>query len=193
MSEDASFLDLMRRVRAGDQQASAELVRRYEPAIRVAVRVRLNDSHLRRTFDSMDICQSVLGRFFVRAALGQFELESPDQLLKLLVTMARNRLTNYALREQAARRDCRRTEPVPAGKGELADPGPSPSEVVADRELVQAFRSRLSEKERQIAEHRALGKSWKDIAATAGGSPDALRMHFGRAVDRVAQEMGLED
>ena len=39
--EEMSFLDLVRRVRAGDQQASAELVRRYEPAIRIAVHGRL--------------------------------------------------------------------------------------------------------------------------------------------------------
>ena len=70
MSEDMSFVDLMRRVRAGDEQASAELVRRYEPAIRVAIHVRLNDSGLRRLLDSMDICQSVLGNFFARAASG---------------------------------------------------------------------------------------------------------------------------
>src|SRR5206468_2113644 len=58
MAEDASFADLIRRVRQRDEQAAAELVRRYEPAIRVAVRVRLTDPRLRRVVDSMDICQS---------------------------------------------------------------------------------------------------------------------------------------
>jgi len=192
MSEDTAFVDLIRRVRVGDEQASAELVRRYEPAIRIAVRVRLNDPGLRRLFDSMDICQSVLGSFFVRAALGQFELETPDELLKLLVTMARNRLTNHALQEQAARRDYRRTESVPPDSREVADPGPSPSEVVAGKELLQAFRGRLSEEEKQLAEHRALGRSWKEIAAELGGSPDSLRMQLSRAVERVAQEMRLD-
>ena len=87
MSEDTAFVDLIRRVRVGDEQASAELVLRYEPAIRIAVRVRLNDPRLRRLFDSMDICQSVLGGFFV-ARPGAIRLDTPDQLLKLLVTMA---------------------------------------------------------------------------------------------------------
>src|SRR5262245_23610315 len=54
-----SFDELMRRVRAGDEQAAADLVRRYEPAIRRAVRVRLRDPQLRRLLDSIDICQSV--------------------------------------------------------------------------------------------------------------------------------------
>ena len=51
MSLDESFRDLICRVRAGDEQAAYELVRRYEPAIRVAVRVRLSDPGLRRVLD----------------------------------------------------------------------------------------------------------------------------------------------
>ena len=56
------------------------------------LRVRLVDTRLNRLLDSMDICQSVLASFFVRAALGQYELETPEQLLKLLATMTRNKL-----------------------------------------------------------------------------------------------------
>ena len=48
-------------VRAGDEQAVAELVRRYEPYLRQGVRVRLNDPCLRRVFDSLDACQLVVG------------------------------------------------------------------------------------------------------------------------------------
>ena len=32
----------------------------------------------------MDICQSVMASFFVRAALGQYQLNTPEQLLNLL-------------------------------------------------------------------------------------------------------------
>src|SRR5437868_13055213 len=104
MAEDVSFTDLVRRVRGGDGAAAAELVRRYEPALRAAIRVRLTDPHLRRVLDSTDVCQSVLANFFVRAAAGQFDLDRPEQLLGLLATMARNKVTNLALRERAARR-----------------------------------------------------------------------------------------
>ena len=83
MPEDASFASLIGRVRAGDAAAAAELVRLYEPTIRVIVRRRLTDTAARRLLDSTDICQSVLANFFVRAAAGQFELDTPDQLLRL--------------------------------------------------------------------------------------------------------------
>jgi RNA polymerase sigma factor (sigma-70 family) len=191
MPEELSFLDLVRLVRAGDEAASTELVRRYEPAIRIAVHGRLTDPGLRRLMDSTDICQSVLGNFFVRATAGEFELDKPEQLIKLLATMARNRLTDHALRQQAARRDHRRNEPG-RNDEELVDRGPSPSEVVSGKELVQAFRSKLSPAERHLAEQRALGRSWDEIAKEHGGSPDALRVQLGRAVDRVSRELRLE-
>ena len=95
-SEPEAFPVLIERVRAGDAEAAAELVRRYEPMVRRAARVRLVDPRLGRVLDSMDICQSVMASFFLRAALGQYELNSPDQLLKLLATMARNKLANQA-------------------------------------------------------------------------------------------------
>jgi RNA polymerase sigma-70 factor (ECF subfamily) len=89
MPEQPSFADLMQRVRAGEGGAAAELVRQYEPVIRRVVRFRLTP-RLRRLCDSMDICQAVLGKFFVQAALGRFELNSPDDLVRLLSTMTRD-------------------------------------------------------------------------------------------------------
>src|SRR5271155_5717236 len=124
MSDDLSFRDLIGRVRQGDEQAAAELVRKYEPAIRRAVRFRLTDTRLRRTCDSMDVCQSVLLSFFVRAASGQYDLDSPEQLLRLLTTMARNKLLNQARQQQAARRDNRLVNEVSTGELVSQTPGP---------------------------------------------------------------------
>src|SRR5438105_15958101 len=59
MSEAQAFRDLIQRVRGGDEDAATEIVQRYEATIRMAIRVRLDQSDLRRLLDSMDICQSV--------------------------------------------------------------------------------------------------------------------------------------
>lgn len=194
MQPESSFADLIRRVRAGDAAAAAELVREYEPAIRRAVRLRLTDARLRTALDSMDVCQSVLANFFVRATAGQFELDEPGQLLRLLARMARNRLLDHARREQAGRRDRRRARPgdseVFAG---VADRGESPSQLVAGRELLDAFRQQLSDQERYLADQRARGREWADIAAEVGGSPEALRKQLERAIERVARRLGLEE
>ena len=194
MAAETAFAELIRRVRAGDEQAASELVRRYEPAIRVAVRVRLTDPALRRFLDSMDICQSVLANFFVRAAAGQFDLDEPGQLLRLLARMARNRLLDHARHEQAGRRDRRRVQAGDsAALAGVADRGETPSQLVAGRELLEVFRRQLSEQERLLADQRAQGRAWADIAAEVGGSPEALRKPMERAIERVARQMGLEE
>src|SRR5438128_6670216 len=110
MSEPTRFAEFLRRIRGGDQEAAAELVRQYEPFIRREVRLRLEDRRLCRVFDSMDVCQSVLASFFVRTAAGQYDLERPEQLVKLLVRMARNKVVSAARRQYRQRRDARRAE-----------------------------------------------------------------------------------
>jgi DNA-directed RNA polymerase specialized sigma24 family protein len=191
MSQDDGFIELIRRVRAGDEEASAELVRLYEPAIRVAVRARLTDPGLRRLLDSTDVCQSVLGNFFGRAVSGQFELKDPKQLVALLVTMARNRITNHALRQQAARRDHRRGRLLDHEGDAPVDPSPGPGSAAEGRDLVEAVRGRMSDEERLIADQWASGNAWDEIGAKIGARPDALRIRLGRAFDRVRRELGL--
>jgi RNA polymerase sigma-70 factor (ECF subfamily) len=193
MSESSRFRQLIACVRAGDETAAAELVRLYEPAIRRVVRVRLVDARLERLFDSMDICQSVLGSFFVRAAAGQYNLEEPGQLVRLLTTMARNKLAAQARKQRAECRDVRRLAAESVEQAGLLDSGTTPSERLAGQELLGEFRKRLSAEERQLADCRARGCDWQEIAVELGGTPEGLRKRLARAVDRVAQELGLED
>ena len=95
-------------VPAGDEQAAFELVRQYEPLIRREVRFALEDRNLGRLFDSMDVCQSVMASFFVRAASGQYDLERPEQLVSLLVVMTRNKLSSAARQQRRLKRDHRK-------------------------------------------------------------------------------------
>jgi RNA polymerase sigma factor (sigma-70 family) len=187
------FRDLVRRVRAGEQDAAAELVRQYEPAIRRAVRIRLVDARLGRVLDSTDVCQSILGSFFARAKRGQYELGDPQQLLKLLATMARNKVADQVRRQRAGCRDHRRAGAAEADGREVPAPGPTPSQEVAGRELLQKFHERLSPEERHLAGQRALGRDWAEIGADCGESPEALRKRLDRAIGRVAQALRLQE
>ena len=103
----SEYAEFVRRIRDGDEHAAEELVRRYEPEIRLEVRgwLRLRNPSLRRVFDSMDICQSVLASFFTRAAFGEFDLEEPSQVIRLLVGMARKKVAEQARYHQRQRRD----------------------------------------------------------------------------------------
>jgi RNA polymerase sigma factor (sigma-70 family) len=188
---EASFTDLISRVRAGDEQAATDLVRRYEPEIRREVRFLLRDPFLRRSFDSMDICQSVMGSFFLRAALGEYDLGRPEDLVRLLISMTRNKVVDATRRQRAQRRDHRRATSLDAVDVEARTP--TPSAVVEGRELLAMFRERLSEEERQLADLRGQGREWADIAREVGGSADARRKQLTRAIARVSRELGLDE
>jgi RNA polymerase sigma factor (sigma-70 family) len=192
MPPDPAFDELIRRVGSGDERAAARLVREFEPIIRRVLRARLRNADARREFDSMDICQSVLGTFFVRMAIGQYDLKEPDDLIKLLTTMTRNKVAEKMRRQHRLRRDSRRTV---GGVEELAlaGPDPSPSSVIAGKELLEQARLRLSEEERQLVELRGQGSSWEEVAASLGGTPGSRRNQLARALDRVAVELRLDE
>jgi RNA polymerase sigma-70 factor (ECF subfamily) len=193
MVGESDFLRLMAQVRSGDAAAAEELVRRYEPSIRRAVRLQLRDERLRRVLDSVDICQSVLASFFVRAATGQYDLDRPAQLLRLLLVMARNKLVSQARKPYVARRDGHFGPRGETERGELFASEPDPLAQAGGRDLLERVRERLSEEERGLADRRAQGQDWAFIAAEMGESPEALRKRLARALDRVTHELGLDE
>lgn len=123
MSESPDYLDFLKRIRAGDEDAARELVRRYEPLVRREVRMRMHDRRLNRVFDSIDVTQSGFAQFFDQVT-EDFELDSPEQLIRLLFAMARNRTISRVRSEHRMVRDLRRLpylvmELIPGGS--LAD------------------------------------------------------------------------
>lgn len=193
--DQQEFDALISRVRAGDPEAAEQFVRLYEPEIRRDIRIRLTDPRLRRTLDSMDICQSVFGNFFVCATMGQIDFDRPGQLLRLLSTMARNKVIDRHRREKARR-------PKHSGDErnghaladiDIPDPNDSPSQIIAGRELIELIEGRLSPEERETAKLRRQGKSWNDIGNELNNSGEALRKRLSRSCQRILEELGIED
>ena len=193
MSQPSPFAEFVARVRAGDALAAEELVRKYEPLIRREIRLKLEDRRLGRIFDSMDVCQSVLKSFFVRTAAGQYDLDDPSELVRLLVTMARNKLASAARNEHRQKRDQRRATGDSDDLVCIAGSERTPSAVIADRELLGEVRRRLTEDERLLADLRAQGLNWEEIATRVGGNAQARRVQFSRAMDRVARELDIDE
>src|SRR6478609_9777710 len=176
------YTDFIRRIRLGDERAAEELIRRYEPEIRLEIRtlLRLRDPRLRRVFDSMDICQSVMVSFFLRAAVGDFDLDEPSQLIRLLVGMARNRLAERVRFHQRHRRDVRRIGTNGPEEWTIPEESESPSEVISRRELLAMFRARLSGEEQKVAELRSQGHDWESVARELGGTAEGRRKQLAR-------------
>jgi RNA polymerase sigma-70 factor (ECF subfamily) len=192
MTADDAFLDLLRRVRAGDQEAAAELFRCHEPVLRRFIRTQMRHQQLRRTLDSIDVCQSVFGNFFQRVRLGQFDLKNPADLCKLLAVMARNKVISEMRRPHVWRRQEQRSPDGENACEPLVSPEPGPGRQTEVRDLLESVRHRLTDEERWLAEQHALGRTWAEIAAERHASPEALRKKHDRALQRVAQELGLE-
>jgi RNA polymerase sigma-70 factor (ECF subfamily) len=188
------FRQLVERVRLGERDAAAELVRLYEPEIRRSIRVRLTDPRLRRVIDSLDVCQSVLANFFVRVSLGEFDLDQPSDLIRLLVAMVRHKVVDQTRRHHADIRDARRVEGLTDSRiDRLPSGAATPERIATDRDLLNSVRSRLSEEERFLADQRALGREWPELAKELASAPDALRKKLSRALDRVSRELRIED
>jgi RNA polymerase sigma factor (sigma-70 family) len=190
MTEE-NFPELIARIRAGDERTAVDLVRRYEPEIRREVRFVLRDPFLRRTIDSMDICQSVLCSFFRRAASGEYDLDRPADLTRLLVRMARNKTVDALRRHRAARRDHRRATTIDGVN--VATYSPGPGQVAEGRDLLAAIQGRLSGEERRLADLRARGREWADISSEVGGTSEGRRKQLTRALARVSRELRLDD
>jgi RNA polymerase sigma factor (sigma-70 family) len=192
MTQDHSFEDLMGRVQLGEPQAWDELVRGYGKMIQMMIRCRLTNRQHRRLLDSMDLLQSVFANFYVGVAAGQFKLKTEEDLKKLLMKITSNKITSWARKQQAARRNPQRLQCDDPNQAEGIDSAPSPSQVVANKELVQEIRRRMSAAEQQLMELRLANFSWEEIAGKSGSTPDQARMQYNRAIERVKRELGIE-
>lgn len=190
---EENFEKFLAALRKGDAKAVEELVRLCEPQLRRIARARLTEGHLRREADSMDIVQSVLTSFLHHAAAGDFLIETPDQLLRLLRTMALNRLRDLARKGGAAARQ--RTAPDQAAHKTLVHAiqanEPSPSEHMVVEDMLDRFLQALSPEARSIHRWRASGRSWSEIAAELKAPSNTVRIRFARETLRVARELGL--
>lgn len=188
MLSDNEFTQLMRKTRAGDQGAARKLVELYEPEIRRTARMRMTDQKLRRLVDSMDICQSVFGKFFNKAKHGDLDLTTPDQLLGLLVTMTRNRVVDEHRHQTRKKRGSGEAQLL-AESNMMVEDSPGPKTVFEMKDLLDHVRSHLTPEELEIADCRNAGMSWGEIEEKLCESSEVLRKRLERALERVRQQL----
>jgi RNA polymerase sigma-70 factor (ECF subfamily) len=107
MADDASFADLLFRLRTGDQAAAALVVDRYTHRLVALARGKL-DGRIRQKEDAEDVLQSVFKSFFHRFGMGQFQLDSSQDLWALLVSLTLHKCGHRADYFRAAKRNVQR-------------------------------------------------------------------------------------
>jgi RNA polymerase sigma-70 factor, ECF subfamily len=180
-----STLSLITRARSGDNQALEDLMARYLPVLSRWATGRL-PTPARDLFDTSDLVQETLIKTFKR--LEGFEHRGEGALYAYLRQAVLNRIRDEL------RKAHRRPERVELDEGQ-PDQGVSPLEAAIGREGVERYEAaleRLSEDERDLIVTRLeLGLTYAEMAAVLRkSSPDAARMAVGRALVRLAEELG---
>ena len=190
MADDASFADLVTRLRAGDEGAAALVVDQYACRLVALARARLNPRILRKE-DPEDVLQSVFKSFFLRCAGGQFRLGSRDDLWGLLVSLTLHKCGHRADYFQAARRDVRReAAAAPPAEGSRPDwealaREPTPVEAAVLGETVERLLADLEPRPRQIVQLSLEGEGTPQISARLGVSERTVQRVLNGVRDRL--------
>ena len=170
-AERGEFERLMEEVRAGSQDAAWELLERIGPHVHRVVH-RMINREIRGRFDSLDFVQAVWASFFVnRRQISSFS--RPEQLIRFLVVMARNKVMDEHRRlltteKHDVRREKVSVQDLHAIEESPIPQGASPSQFAIARECWQRMLEGQPELHRQIVYRRYMGDTHEEIAATLG-------------------------
>jgi len=181
-TESESSVELLQRVREGDQGALDRLLRRYVPALRRWARGRL-PVWARDMADTEDLVQDTVVRSLQR--LNHFEQRHDGALQAYLRQAVMNRI----------RDECRRVSRRPAVDDlneQLVDRSLSPLESAIGSEAYERYERALRElrpgDQEAIVARVELGHSYNEVAMMlAKSSPDAARVAVSRAIVRLAE------
>jgi RNA polymerase sigma-70 factor (ECF subfamily) len=104
----SSDRSLLVRFREGSQDAATQLYRRYAQRLRELAQAQFSDT-LARQLEADDIVQSVFGSFFRGASQGHYDVPDGEELWRLFLVIALNKVRARARWHKAAKRDVRRT------------------------------------------------------------------------------------
>ncbi len=182
--DQTGFQETLRRAIAGSQEDIQRLIDQYGQNIQRVVRRRL-DTRLRSKFDSLDFVQMVWASFFRDS--GQLErFGAPEEFVRFLVTMARNKVVDEERRRlTGARYNCTQETSYdeaqqPAANAAMA----TPSQFAIAREQFQRFVTNESERDREVIRLRMDGASFVEISQTLGINERTAR----RIVDRLSAQ-----
>ena len=196
---DSTYESLLNHARRGESPAQGDLLRRFEPWLRLLARVQL-ESRFAAKFDASDVVQQTL--LEAVKAFPQFrgltEAELTAWLRQILAHALAHEIRRY---HGVQKRDVSLEVSLDAELAQssqrlgamLAESGPSPSQQAAQRELdvlLADVLARLPNDYREVLILRHLeGLSHDDIAVRMNRSAGAIRMLWVRALASLRSEL----
>jgi RNA polymerase sigma-70 factor (ECF subfamily) len=162
---------LLERFQQGDREAAALLYTRYADRLRSLTR-RKSSSALACRLDPDDIVQSVFRNFFYAAREGSYDVPPGEDLWKLLLVIALNKIRARGTFHRAAKRDVRRTRRIEGlDPYTLAKENPYGQSAITFLRLVaEEALAQLPPLQRRIVELRVQGYQVHEIAEQTGRS-----------------------
>ncbi|MFT3883641.1 MAG: sigma-70 family RNA polymerase sigma factor [Gemmatales bacterium] len=172
----ASDRSLLVELHKGQDDAATQLYLRYADRLR-SLASKQTAGDLRTRVDPEDIVQSVFRTFFRRAAEGHYQVPEGEELWKLFLVIALNKIRTTGAWHHAAKRDSRATVGNDAiAEGQTEDETP----LTILNMVIEEMLAEMPESTREIIKQRIAGHEVSDIAAQSGRSK--------RSVERVLQE-----
>jgi RNA polymerase sigma-70 factor (ECF subfamily) len=171
---------LLQRLRQGSQDAATQLYLRYAHRLRALAEAQCSGDLARRV-DADDIVQSIFGSFFRGASQGYYEVPEGEELWKLFLVIALNKIRAKGNYHRAARRDIRMTvgsddfDQLP-----VAGVNPDDGDLAFLRLAVAEALEKLPPQHKQIVTLRIEGHEVGEIAELVE------RSH--RTVERILQQ-----
>ncbi len=177
---EATDLSLLRRIQQGQGDASTELYHRYAERLQ-ALAAAQSGADLGPRLDPEDLVQSVFRTFFRRAGLGHYTVPEGEEIWKLLLVIALNKVRATGAFHRAVKRDVRRTTGGAAFDQAVAGRStPDEAPVQFLRMVIAEQLEGWPESHRRMIEMRIEGHEMAEIAAAVARSK--------RSVERVLQE-----
>jgi len=171
---------LLMRFRRGDADAATALYLRYAKRLR-ALAQKQTAGTLSTRMDPDDVVQTVFRTFFRRAATGHYQIPDGDELWKLFLVIALNKIRDLGDYHRAAKRNIQRTVGLESSSPEV------PSNIATDEDSLHVLNltigdllDSMSPSQREIVTLRIRGHEVNEISASCKRAK--------RTVERVLQE-----
>jgi eukaryotic-like serine/threonine-protein kinase len=182
---DLSGDELLRRWKAGDEQAAEILFDRYSLRLVALVASRMN-RRFRDAVDPDDIVQSAMGSFFDAARHSRIQVSGSVSLWRLLATFARRKMARSIEKQTAAKRGGDQVRvSLEAAEQEMKSIVNVAQEATISDFLV-LLETELTINERELLEHLLTGKTQREIAGALGVDERTVRRRVTRLRDVLA-------
>jgi RNA polymerase sigma-70 factor (ECF subfamily) len=194
--ENPSDRTLLQRFRRGQDDGPTLLYLRYAERLR-ALAARQSAPGLAARVDPEDIVQSVFRTFFRRAAQGQYDVPQGEEIWKLLLVIALNKVRAVGAYHRAARRDVRQTAAGEAYDRALdSESGGDEGALAVLRMVIDEVLETLPASHRPIVERRIEGYEVAEIAEQVQRSKrtvERILQEFRQKLDAQVREDGPDD